>query len=498
MIDAEDLPDGWAVAKVGEIAASIQSGFACGAHNRDGRGTIHLRPMNITAEGLLSLEDVRHIEGECPHKVGVGDVLFNNTNSAELVGKTALILESSGHAFSNHMTRIRCKSVIEPAFLAIQLNTLFRSGYFQTRCNNHVSQASISASYLRDEVEVVIPPLAEQRRIVAKVEELTARSRAARAALAEVPTLLEQFRQSVLASAFRGDLTADWRAKNPTAEPASVLLDRIRAERRKQWETKYPKKKYVEPEPVDDSDLPELPEGWEYARADEIVATGTVITYGIVLPGDPVDGGVPYVRGQDIEDGRILVEQLARTTPEIAARHDRSSLQQGDVLLCIIRHLKVAIVPAGIDGANLTQGTVRLRPSQVILGPYLAGYLAGPTAQAWMKERYFGMAMPRINVEDARAIPIPIAPIEEQREIIRQIDASERRRATALAEVTQALDESGGLDQSILAKAFRGELVPQDPADEPASDLLERIRQQQDSGTNGTASAPKRRRTTSK
>ena len=81
-----------------------------------------------------------------------------------------------------------------------------------------------------------LPPLNEQRRIVAKLEALLARSRKAREALDAVPALLERFRQSVLAAAFRGDLTADWRAQNPDVEPASKLLERIRAERRRRWE----------------------------------------------------------------------------------------------------------------------------------------------------------------------------------------------------------------------------------------------------------------------
>jgi type I restriction enzyme S subunit len=325
-------------------------------------------------------------------------------------------------------------------------------------------------------IVIALPPFAEQRRIVARIKALQARSRIAREALDIVPGLLEQLRKSMLAAAFRGDLTADWREQHPDAEPAEALLDRIRQDRRRQWEAKNPRKKYVEPERVDDADLPDLPEGWAYARADEIVAPGTVISYGIVLPGDPLKEGVPYIRGQDIEDGRILVDQLWRTSPDIAAKHERSSLSEGDVLLCIIRHLKVAIVPKGIDGANLTQGTVRLRPSDAITGPYLAAYLESPAAQGWMKERYFGMAMPRINVEDARAIPVPVAPIEEQQEITRRIARHEQYRVRVVAEVKAALAEAARLDQSVLAKAFRGELVDQDPADEPATVLLERIR----------------------
>ena len=136
-----------------------------------------------------------------------------------------------------------------------------------------------------------MPPLAEQRRIVAKIEALQERSRRAREALSEVGPLLEQFRQSVLAAAFRGDLTADWRAAHPNVEPASELLQRIRAERRRRWEqaelAKYEAKgqkppknwkdKYKEPEPVDDSDLPELPDGWVWATIDELQSMITAI-----------------------------------------------------------------------------------------------------------------------------------------------------------------------------------------------------------------------------
>lgn len=87
-----------------------------------------------------------------------------------------------------------------------------------------------------EEIKIPLPPLNEQRRIVSKIEELTAHTKRAREALADVPSLIDQFRQSVLAAAFRGDLTAEWREKNPDVEPASDLLERIRAERRARWE----------------------------------------------------------------------------------------------------------------------------------------------------------------------------------------------------------------------------------------------------------------------
>ena len=160
------------------------------------------------------------------------------------------------------------------------------SEFFQTKDYRDLISslaAGININNLRPEhlytLSVPVPPLSEMQRLEKKIEALQERSRRAREALSEVGPLLEQFRQSVLAAAFRGDLTADWRAAHQNVEPASELLLRIRAERRRRWEqaelAKYDAKgqkpprnwqdQYKEPEPVDESDLPELPKGWVWA-----------------------------------------------------------------------------------------------------------------------------------------------------------------------------------------------------------------------------------------
>jgi type I restriction enzyme S subunit len=469
------IPDHWEWTTIETIAEVIAGGTPNASDNSNfsDQGIPWITPADLTGYELPTIQRGRRglsekgLEASSAKLLPAGAVLFS---SRAPIGYCVVAANpiATNQGFKNLILR----GGIDPRYVRLYL--IASKEYAESHASG-TTFPELSAARMKL-LSFPLPPLAEQRRIVAKIEALTARSRAARAALADVPALLEQYRQSVLASAFRGDLTADWRANHPDTEPASAMLDRIRSERRRQWEAKYPKKRYVEPDSVDDTDLPELPNGWVYARTDEIVAPGTVISYGIVLPDDPLKEGVPYIRGQDIEDGRILVDQLWKTSPEIAAKHERSSVLEGDVLLCIIRHLKVATVPKGIDGANLTQGTVRLRPSEAISGPFLAAYLESPAAQGWMKERYFGMAMPRINVEDARAIPVPVAPIAEQLEVTRRISGYERVRARVLAEVRAALGEEDRLDQSILAKAFRGELVPQDPADEPASVLLDRLR----------------------
>jgi type I restriction enzyme S subunit len=138
---------------------------------------------------------------------------------------------------------------------------------------------------------------------------------------------------------------------------------------------------------------------------------------------------------------------------EIAEKHSRSSIREGDVLLCIIRSLRVAIVPAGLDGVDITQGMVRIRAGERVHARYLAAYLESPHAQRWMKDQYVGLAMPRINVRDARAIPIAVPPPKEQLEIRRlgRLLGPVQTVALQIDRADVRLEQSR---QSILAKAF--------------------------------------------
>ena len=357
-----------------------------------------------------------------------------------------------------------------------------------------VTQVNLNTEIVRS-IPLPIPPEAEQARIVSAIESLQDRSTRARDLLSEVGPLIGQLRQSVLRSAFSGDLTSEWRQQNPDVLPASELLQRIRTERRQRWEAeqlaKYEAKgkkppknwqdKYREPEPCTEEELEilhdqNLPNGWAWGPAELIVEPEAEIVYGIVQPGKKLDEGVPYVRGKDIINGVIQVDQLLKTSEEIAAKYERASLNGGDILLGIIRATKVAIVPDVLKGANITQGTARFRPSNIIRTGFLAYWLDSPNAQDWLHSHYRGIDMPGLNLRDVRRLPIPIAPLDEQ-------EAVEKQAAKAVASVTSVRDSVTSmessltqLDQSILSKAFRGELVPQNPNDEPASELLARIK----------------------
>lgn len=235
----------------------------------------------------------------------------------------------------------------------------------------------------------------------------------------------------------------------------------------------------------------DVPKSWGWVSAAEVVEPGADIVYGIVQPGPKLNVGVRYVRGMDVEDGKILIDQLMKTSPAIAKRYERASLKGGDVLLGIIRATKVAIVPDELSGANITQGTARFRPGRYVRARYLASVLEAPLTQKWLHDCYRGIDMPGLNLADVRRVPIALPSLEEQDEIVRRVD-----ELLALAEKLQRRYQaaSSRVDQltpSVLAKAFRGELVPQDPNDEPAERLLERIRAAPGSSADGRLPLPK-------
>jgi type I restriction enzyme S subunit len=343
---------------------------------------------------------------------------------------------------------------------------------------------------LLNEQTVPLPPLNEQKRIVSKIEALQARSDAAKEALDAIPPLLEKFRQSVLAAAFRGDLTKKWREAHPEVEPASKLLERIRAERRRRWEAANPKKKYVEPAPVDPSGLPALPEGWCWATVDELC---TNIVDCLHRTPEYVQEGVPAIRTADVVPGRILLEQAFRVSDE-SYRSQVSRLEPvgGDVLYSREgeRYGMAATVPEGTK-LCLSQTMMMFRVAAGVVPDYFMWAMNSPWVYSLATRDVGGSTSPHVNIRSIRMFTLALAPLPEQQELGKVVQQSLAFADDVTAISSSISRQSSLLNQSILAKAFRGELVPQDPTDEPASALLERIRQAREESE---ATSPPRRR----
>lgn len=211
--------------------------------------------------------------------------------------------------------------VVLPAFIAHWARTIQR----WLEANASATTVAIINKGRFSKAPFGLPPISEQRRIVAKIESLQTHSHRARESLKVIAPLLEKFRESVLAAAFRGDLTAGWRAKNLDVEPASELLEHIRKERRRRWEKtelakmrakgKEPKNdkwktKYKEPAPADSRDLLELPETWCWVSLETI----SYIQGGITLGQKRKDGNdymsVPYLRVANVQRGFLVLDEV--------------------------------------------------------------------------------------------------------------------------------------------------------------------------------------------
>ena len=341
-------------------------------------------------------------------------------------------------------------------------------------------------------LSIPFPPLNEQKRIVAKIEALQTRSTAVKEELDAIKPLLDQFRQSVLAAAFRGDLTKDWREQNPNVEPAEVLLERIRIERRRRWEEaelekmkakgKVPKddkwkKKYKEPQPIDTEDLPELPNGWFCVPVEAIT---TKVVDGVHKKPDYINQGIPFITVKNLTAGSGISFDETRyiSLEDHQEFWKRANPEKGDILISkdgtlgVTRVIKTDIV------FSIFVSVALIKPVFYELSDYLELAFTSPQLQYQMSGT--GTGLKHLHLKDLRCYATPLAPLEEQQEIVRRIESLFKLADSIEQQYQQAEVDLETLNQSILAKAFRGELVPQDPNDEPASVLLERIKEERD------------------
>ena len=333
----------------------------------------------------------------------------------------------------------------------------------ESEMTGSVGQRRVPADFLRQAV-FPLPPLAEQRRIVAKLEQLLAAASATRARLARVPILLKRFRQAVLAAACSGRLTADWRQQQPNAEPAAQLLERILAERREKWEAEGRKGKYQEPAVPDLRDAPELPdipEEWQTVSFDQIAQ---FIQYGTSTKANGQEqNGIAMLRMGNIQDGKIdytHLKYLNKTSDEISA----FQLSLGDILFNRTNSPELvgkAAVYEGAIPAVFASYLVRLRCNYAVSAQLACYWINSFWGKEWAaRVKTDGVSQSNINASKLSEMPFPLPPTVEQQEIVRRVehlfrlaDAIEKRTAAATARADR-------LTQSLLAKAFRGELVP--------------------------------------
>jgi type I restriction enzyme S subunit len=491
-IALEELPPLWSSTTVGDVLSDIQPGFVSGVHNQEGVGIPHLRPMNVDRDGKLDLTVVKYVSGSNPLRVEIGDVLFNNTNSAELIGKTAHIGIEGDFAFSNHMTRLRPAAGVDPRFTAYQLHFLWMAGYFQHRCTHHVNQASIASTTLAETVPFAVAPSDEQRRIAEEIEKQFTRLDVAIAALRRVQTNLKRYRAAVLKAAFEGRLVPTdaelARRESHSYESASILLERILRERQVRWQrmqssdsAKSKKLQGVEKRKgqnehvvaPDESALPRLPEGWCWVSLGQIfdVYVGATPSRGKT---EYWGGKIPWVSSGEVAFCRITKTRESIT--ELGLKHTSTLVHPpGTVLLGMIGEGKTRGQAAILDiPACNNQNSAAIRVSETpIPSEFVYRFLEGEYERT--RRRSSGGNQPALNKERVRAIPMPLPPFSEIQRIVAELERCCSLIDQLEKQVTANLEKAKHLRQSVLQVAFEGKLVPQDPSDEPATLLLDRI-----------------------
>lgn len=326
------------------------------------------------------------------------------------------------------------------------------------------------------QVRLLLAPINEQKRIADKLDAVVARVDACREHLDRVPAILKRFRQSVLAAATSGKLTEEWRASNPNQADAARLAEKVNglhesAGGHKAGNAAPPT------EDVHDLTTAMFPSGWKLLTLRDLVMPDRPITYGILKPGPELEAGVPYVRVADFPNENLNLTTVRRTSREMDKEFKRSRLRRGDLLLSIRGTVgRLIVIPGELESANITQDSARLSIQPSVNRDYVLWYLRSELAQARMRGATKGVAVRGINIGDVRALQVPMPSREEQDEIVCRIQSLFANADRLEARYVTARNQVERLTPTLLAKAFRGELVPQDPNDEPASGLLQRIR----------------------
>lgn len=458
---------------------SITSKIGSGATPRGGErvyrssGIPLIRSMNVYCDGFRS-DGLAYLDrGQASAldgvKVQAGDVLLNITGAS--IGRvTQAPPEMDGARVNQHVCIIRPVKSVDPSFVARYLASPSMQAFIAGENYGATRQALTKG--MIENISLPIPPLDEQRRIVAKLDSLFAHSKSAREELSRISRLVERYRQAILAAAFRGDLTAEWRAaahlkskKNALEEVARARSTYFKHDNRKEKPAATPSWK---PE-ID------LPNSWAWVSVDQLA---TLVQYGTsAKTSDVSTNAVPVLRMGNIVDGNLDYRRL-KYLPRNHEQFPELLLKDGDILFNRTNSAelvgKTAVYSDTKQPTSFASYLIRVRVIGY-LPELLSAYINSTFGRDWVRSvvnQQVGQA--NVNGTKLRELGVPLMSMEEQKELWLRINKAFSAIDDVARETTRAFELLDRLDQATLAKAFRGELISIEATDLPAGKAVAR------------------------
>ena len=473
------LPKNWVETDLDTVVLRMTNGSNLTQHEEEFEGSFPISRIETIWNETIDLDRVKYVEADENNieKYGLqkGDVLFSHINSDKHLGKTAVFNLDKTVIHGINLLLLRAM----PQFNGDLLNYILRhyrfSGKFIEVAQRSVNQSSINQKKLKSFI-VPLPPLAEQQRIVAKLDVLINHLDTLKTRLNHIPQLLKNFRQAVLTQAVTGKLTEEWRV-GKELEDVDLYLKLITEDLDKAYNLKCEEaKKNGARKPKDqrknkrsdkgDINLNKIPDNWRYERAENV---SYLITDGVHFKPTYVKNVRPF---KTLEDSCKFIpkedhiQYIKRCNPE-----------NGDILYTKVGATYGYASKVDLDFEfSIYVSLALIKPSKLLNSDYLELLFNSPLIFNQARHRVSGSGVPDLHLIEIRDFKLPIPPKQEQTEIVKQVEGLFAKADNIETQYKNLKTKTDSLPQAILAKTFKGELVEQLDTDGSAMILLEEIK----------------------